>query len=241
MNPKQTEGVRRRRSRAEIEQLLKEYEASGLGRQAFRNKYGLSLSTLSRHQKRNQLRAESARASRLLPVEIAPAQQAEATLKGGELHVCLSTGRKIEVCGGFDPQVLRQLVRVLEQAWVFGLGRATRIYLAAGATDMRKGFEGLYGLVRDRLACDPLSGHVFLFSNAQRNRLKLLFYDGSGLWVCAKRLDRGRFRWPAVESEQVKVVLSPEELVLLLGGIDLSQAERRRWHRVMTTPENIPT
>jgi hypothetical protein len=52
----------------------------------------------------------------LLPVEIAPAQQAEATLKGGELHVCLSTGRKIEVCGGFDPQVLRQLVRVLEQA-----------------------------------------------------------------------------------------------------------------------------
>ena len=124
---------------------------------------------------------------------------------------------------------------------MFGLGRATRIYLAAGATDMRKGFEGLYGLVRDRLACDPLSGHVFLFSNAQRNRLKLLFYDGSGLWVCAKRLDRGRFRWPAVESEQVKVVLSPEELVLLLGGIDLSQAERRRWHRVMTAPENIST
>lgn len=106
---------------------------------------------------------------------------------------------------------------------------------------MRKGFEGLYGLVRDRLACDPLSGHVFLFSNAQRNRLKLLFYDGSGLWVCAKRLDRGRFRWPAVESEQVKVVLSPEEFVLLLGGIDLSQAERRRWHRAMTAPENIST
>ena len=91
------------------------------------------------------------------------------------------------------------------------------------------------------MICLNTSGHVFLFSNAQRNRLKLLFYDGSGLWVCAKRLDRGRFRWPAVESEQVKVVLSPEELVLLLGGIDLSQAERRRWHRVMTTPENIST
>jgi transposase len=60
-----------------------------------------------------------------------------------------------------------------------------RIYLAAGATDMRKGFEGLYGLARDRLLCDPLSGHVFLFANAQRNRLKLLFWDGSGLWVCA--------------------------------------------------------
>ena len=59
---------------------------------------------------------------------------------------------------------------------MFGVGPATRIYLAAGATDMRKGFEGLHGLVRDRLACDPLSGHVFLFANAQRNRLKLLFW-----------------------------------------------------------------
>ena len=71
---------------------------------------------------------------------------------------------------------------------MFGVGPATRIYLAAGATDMRKGFEGLHGLVRDRLACNPLSGHVFLFANAQRNRLKLLFWDGSGLWVWAKRL-----------------------------------------------------
>jgi transposase len=115
---------------------------------------------------------------------------------------------------------------------MFGLGPATRIYLAAGATDMRKGFEGLYGLVRDRLLCEPLSGHVFLFSNAQRNRLKLLFWDGSGLWVCAKRLEKGRFRWPAVESEQTKVLLSQEELTLLVGGIDLLQTRRRRWHRV---------
>jgi hypothetical protein len=68
---------------------------------------------------------------------------------------------------------------------VFGLGPATRIYLAAGVTDMRKGFEGLYGLVRDRLSCEPLSGHLFLFCNGQRNRLKVLVWDGSGLWVCA--------------------------------------------------------
>ncbi|MCC6264050.1 MAG: IS66 family insertion sequence element accessory protein TnpB, partial [Bryobacterales bacterium] len=63
-------------------------------------------------------------------------------------------------------------------------------------TDMRKGFEGLYGLVRDELRCDPLSGHLFLFANASRTRLKLLFWDGSGLWVCAKRLEKGRFHWP---------------------------------------------
>jgi transposase len=114
---------------------------------------------------------------------------------------------------------------------MFGWGPATKIYLAAGATDMRKGFEGLYGLVRDRLALEPLSGHVFLFSNAQRNRLKLLFWDGSGLWVCAKRLEKGRFGWPAAEGGQSKIVLSHEELALLLGGIDLAGSRRRAWFR----------
>ena len=68
--------------------------------------------------------------------------------------------------------------------------------MAVGATDMRKGFEGLYGLVRDRLQLEPLSGHLFIFCNKASNRLKVLFWDGSGLWVCAKRLERGRFSWP---------------------------------------------
>jgi transposase len=115
---------------------------------------------------------------------------------------------------------------------MFGIGPATRIYLAAGATDMRKGFEGLFGLVRDRLACDPLSGHIFLFCNAGRNRLKLLFWDGSGLWVCAKRLEKGRFRWPTATGEETKVILNHEELMLLVGGIDLTQTSRRPWYRV---------
>src|SRR4030081_2088972 len=103
---------------------------------------------------------------------------------------------------------------------VFGIGPATRIYLAAGATDMRKGFEGLYGLVRDRLLCEPLSGHLFLFCNAQRNRLKVLVWDGSGLWVCAKRLEKGRFSWPQSGDTYGKVVLTHEELSLVI-----------RWHR----------
>ena len=120
---------------------------------------------------------------------------------------------------------------------MFGVGAATRVYLAVGPTDLRKSFEGLYGLVRDHLLCDPLSGHVFLFTNAQRNRLKLLFYDGSGLWVCAKRLDRGRFRWPDNDRESAKVMLTAEELALLLGDIDLRHPERRRWHRVLPAAE----
>jgi len=114
---------------------------------------------------------------------------------------------------------------------MFSVGSATRIYVAAGSTDMRKGFEGLFGLVRDRLQCDPLSGHVFLFANAQRNRLKLLFWDGSGLWVCAKRLERGRFRWPEIRAGETNVTLTHEELALLLGGIDLTSTRRRAWYR----------
>jgi transposase len=114
---------------------------------------------------------------------------------------------------------------------MFGVGAATRIYLALGSTDMRKGFNGLYGLVRDQLMCDPLSGHIFLFSNAQRNRLKAVFWDGSGLWVCSKKLEKGRYRWPVASEGQTKVTLSQEELAMLLCGIDLGQGHRRKWYR----------
>ena len=111
-------------------------------------------------------------------------------------------------------------------------GAATRVYLAAGVTDMRKGFEGLFALVRGQLAEDPLSGHVFVFCNRHRDRLKLLYFDGSGLWVCAKRLEGGRFRWPAAcEASGGIVTLSRAELTMLLEGIDLLTTRQRRWHR----------
>lgn len=112
---------------------------------------------------------------------------------------------------------------------MFAMGAATRIYVATGATDMRKGFNGLEGLVRERLACDPTSGHIFLFANARRDRLKLIFFDGSGLWVCAKRMERGRLGWP--EGGEGKVVLSREQFALLIGGIDLEQTRERKWYR----------
>jgi transposase len=67
------------------------------------------------------------------------------------------------------------------------------VFLVSGATDIRKGFDGLAGLVRTRLGEEPFSGHLFVFTNANRTRLKILFWDGSGLWVCSKRLKRGRF------------------------------------------------
>src|SRR5258706_10468420 len=111
---------------------------------------------------------------------------------------------------------------------MFGLWPATRVYVATGATDMRKGFEGLYGMVRDQLGGDPLSGHLFLFANKQRTRLKILFWDGSGLWVCAKRLEKGRFRWPEAEPGLASVAMRQEELTLLVSGIDLKGSKQRR-------------
>jgi transposase len=113
---------------------------------------------------------------------------------------------------------------------VFGLGLATKIYVAVEAVDMRKGFEGLYGLVRDQLRADPLSGHLFLFSNRTRTRLKALVWDGSGLWVCAKRLEKGRFRWPEAEGRH-SIAMRPEELAMLVSGLDVKQTRQRNWYR----------
>jgi transposase len=113
---------------------------------------------------------------------------------------------------------------------MFSPGVATKIFLAVEAIDMRKGFEGLYGLVRDHLEQDPLSGHWFLFTNRTRTRLKALVWDGSGLWVCAKRLEKGRFRWPEAEQER-SVRMRPEELAMLVNGLDVRQAIQRNWYR----------
>ena len=115
---------------------------------------------------------------------------------------------------------------------MFGLGLATKVYVAVEAVDMRKGFDGLYGLVRDQLGQDPLSGYLFLFSNRTRTRLKALAWDGSGLWVCAKRLEKGRFRWPvAGTQEQRSVTMRAEELAMLVNGLDLKHTEQRKWYR----------
>jgi transposase len=114
---------------------------------------------------------------------------------------------------------------------MFGLGPATKIYVGVESVDMRKGFDGLFGLVRDQLGQDPLSGHLFLFTNRTRTRLRALIFDGSGLWVCAKRLERGRFRWPEARDAR-SVSMRPEELAMLISGMDLAQARpRRNWYR----------
>jgi transposase len=105
---------------------------------------------------------------------------------------------------------------------------ATRIFVALQPVDMRYGFNGLYAQVQTVLQEKPLSGHLFVFSNRLRNRLKILFWDGSGLIICAKRLERGTFGWPT--GTGASCCLRPEELQLLLHGLE--GQSRRRWYRV---------
>lgn len=112
------------------------------------------------------------------------------------------------------------------------LGAGGRVYLVAGPTDMRKSFDGLSGVVRSALKGNPKSGDLFVFCNRPRNRLKVLYVDESGVWVCAKRLERGTFTWPSPSStDERRVEMRSEELALLLGGLDAKELKARAWKR----------
>lgn len=108
------------------------------------------------------------------------------------------------------------------------LSAVTRIFVALHPVDMRQSFNGLYARVQSVLEQEPTSGHWFVFTNKRRNRLKILFRDGSGLILCTKRLEKGTFGWPTGEGPSQ--CLRPEELLLLLHGIE--STSRRRWLRV---------
>ena len=108
---------------------------------------------------------------------------------------------------------------------------ALKVYLSLEPADMRKSFTGLSGLVQEHLNGNPYDGALYLFTNKRRNRLKILFWDGSGLWVATKRLEEGRFSWPqASRSGQQKLSLSPEALALLTDGVDLKAGSLKPWY-----------
>jgi transposase len=110
---------------------------------------------------------------------------------------------------------------------MFAVGPATKIFLATGATDMRKGFNGLYAMIEYTLRSEPLSGHLYVFCNRRRDCLKIFVFDGTGMWVCAKRLEKGTFRWP--QAGVGNVVMNSTELQMLLSGIDVTTTRKRRW------------
>ena len=108
---------------------------------------------------------------------------------------------------------------------------ALKVFLALDPCDMRKSFNGLNNLASDQLQATPARDVLFVFTNKRRNRIKLLYFDGTGTWVAAKRLETGRFSWPAPsETGQRRIKLAPEALQLLIDGVDLRGASFKPWY-----------
>lgn len=110
---------------------------------------------------------------------------------------------------------------------MIGAPANTRVWIVAGHTDMRKGFDGLAAMVQTALAANPFCGHVFVFRGRRGDILKVLWFDGQGLMLMSKRLERGRFVGPQATSGSVS--LTPAQLSMLLEGID--------WRMPMRTHE----
>ena len=106
-----------------------------------------------------------------------------------------------------------------------------KVYLATEPCDMRKSFDGLSAVVEQKLKGNALSGAAFIFTNKKFNRIKILYWDGSGLWVMAKRLEKGTFSWPKASSaKHGKIALEPTALAMLTDGVDLRDGCRRAWY-----------
>ena len=125
---------------------------------------------------------------------------------------------------------------------MISLPHSVRVFLHAPATDLRKGFDALSGLVTTAFGQDPLSGHLFLFVNRRRDRLKILYWDRDGLAIWYKRLETpGTFHLPAVPHDARSIEMTATQLSLLLSGIDLRSArQRRRYQRpIQETQKSI--
>jgi len=111
---------------------------------------------------------------------------------------------------------------------LFGLEEASKVFLYAQPTDMRKGFDGLYGLVLDHMELDPMLGYLFVFMNRQRTRVKVLHWNQDGLALFHKRLEKGTFKRPTARLNAPNSELSKEDLFMILRGIDFEKTKKRR-------------
>lgn len=105
-----------------------------------------------------------------------------------------------------------------------------KVYVAVGSCDMRKSFEGLAALVETELKEEVRGGALFVFGNRRRTRLKIIYFDGTGLWVLSKKLEVGTFSWPKVGDGNGKMKLRPEALAMLTDGVELKGARLRPWY-----------
>lgn len=111
---------------------------------------------------------------------------------------------------------------------MLSLSAVQHYFLCRDKTDMRKGVDGLSGLVRDGLKRDPLSGDIFIFFNGRRNQVKLLLWERDGFAIYYKRLEQGTFELPPTDEQTTSVELRSDEIMLILQGITLSSVRRRK-------------
>ena len=124
---------------------------------------------------------------------------------------------------------------------MIGLAFGVKVFLCTAATDMRRGFDGLSGMAQSLMQQDPLSGHLFVFRNRNRDKLKILYWDQDGLAIWYKRLEQGTFQFPTDGKDNDElaagVEISSSDLSLLLGGIDLKSARKRKRYEHPKNPK----
>jgi len=123
---------------------------------------------------------------------------------------------------------------------MLALPQAVKIYLASGPTDMRKGMDGLAGIVRTAFADDPLSGHLFVFVSRRQDRVKILFFDHGGFVVYYKRVEAGKFTVPPIPAGAKRIELEATDLAMLLRGIDFSRVRRPLPWMPKVPPDDSP-
>ena len=111
---------------------------------------------------------------------------------------------------------------------MFNISKAYRYFMYGKRADMRKGFNGLCGLVRNEFLQNPLSGDVFIFINRPRNRIKLLHWQGDGFAIYYKRLEKGTYEMPEINSTSASIELDAQQLLLIMEGISLLSVKKRR-------------
>jgi len=115
---------------------------------------------------------------------------------------------------------------------MFSFSASLRIFAGIEPVDMRKSFNGLFAIVKNHLRRNPLDGAVYLFANKRRTLVKMIYWDGTGIWILSKRLEKGTFWWPAAGSEDSSdLAIAPESLSMILSGIDLKQGSLRPWYQ----------
>ena len=211
--------------------ILAEFERSGVSAARFAKRTGLNYSTFAGWLQR--YRRPKPRGPHPKPVRLLEAVMEPTPASGGQspqaLVVALPGGARLEI-GDVNkcPWPRRCYGRYTSHAEFF---RELERFVAVEACDMRKGFNGLYAAVTERLGEDPKGGALFVFSNRSHTRIKILCWDGTGLWVLTKRLEEGTFAWPKnLEPPTTKLKLTPQARAMLTAGVDLRGAKMRPWY-----------